>query len=485
MPRPPDLRTTALPPASAPASPQTPTHTQDAPALARTRSFNRPAGFPDLPPARPAQAKAVSDGSRPASPVAAGVPAQPVINPQNAAVAPRRPLNELPPIPANVPADVALVRTPTVTTQATHHGTLQPMDIESLNEPAHSEEASTAMYMLMQVLRHIGPVGGSRTLIQGLAGPALAHAVEASPNTAIAVQSSLSVYSLARRMMSQIHTEAAGGMANAAFLGDVNQAGNSAPRQRWQALQTAGILAGDVTALALTVCSKARPELMPLAQTMASIQVRAHALAQSREFLRPTINTVHVGSSNAPRPPDGRNLRPQDINWGTSLRYGGAVAVVEVVAQLLMQATLGGKAAWQAGKGLAMGAGVIAGVANTLTSSTEDVLVDQAAARRMQETDPAHVVHLHWDAKNPLTRNELGRQFERVDTRVFNQMLPAMIVAGVMHGISQALPQHAPELGKQALGAAASGVINAVMLGGLLALTTQSYQMNDAARSRY
>lgn len=455
-----DTRTTPNTPAG--------THTPPPPELRRTRSLDRPQGFPER--AGP-KLRDAGPAPRAALPPLKAPPANPApINPAPLQRPVTPPAVEIAPAHTGPVAEIEEITAPAA------------RDIEALTVAQHPKEASDTLFMLMQLVRHAGPVAGTRTVVQGLAGPALAHAVEANPETAIIAQGALTVYSLTRRILSQIHSERAAPAANAAFMGDVNQAENSTPRQRWQAIQSAGILAGDVTALALTVGSKADPRLVPLAQTMASIQVRAHALAQGREFLRSTINTVHVGSAHGERPADGRNLRAEDIDWQTSLRYGGAVGVVELITQCLMAATLGGKTAWHAGQGLAVGAGVIAGVANTVTSSTEDFLVDKAAAKRMQQTDPSHVQHIHWDSKNPLTGHELGRQFERVDMRVFNQMLPAMIAAGVLFGIGKALPEGTAPIGKAALGAVMNAVISSVMMGSLLGLTTRSYQMNDAAR---
>jgi hypothetical protein len=216
------------------------------------------------------------------------------------------------------------------------------------------------------------------------------------------------------------------------------------------------------------------------------IQVRAHLLPSGREFLRPTINTVHVGADapGVPWPDAGRNLRAEDIHGRMQLRYGLAVGVVELISQTLMQLTLGGKPAWEASVALAAAAGAVSGFANTVTSSIEDHAIDSASARRMQETDPAHVRHLRLDSRSPFSFRELGRQFERVDVRAFNLMLPALLAAGILYGLDKLLPSDATRVARGALTAGINAAVNGVILGALLAVTTQTFQLNDGVRSR-
>lgn len=385
-------------------------------------------------------------------------------------------------IESQVSRDAA--REETQQTQQTPRTALQGPTLQTM--ATAPRQASDPTYFTMQLARHAIPVGGTRTLVQGLAAPALAMAVKTHPRSALIGQGVLTTWSLARRILSQVHSESASEIANAAFSGDggaIEAGASSTPRRLWQSLQSAGILAGDVVALALTAKAAQDPRLLPISQSFAAIQLRAHALSQGREFLRPTINTVHLGNDDpdVPRPVNGRNLRGEDVTWGMSAKYGATVGVVEFISQMLMQLTLGGRPAWEAGKGLATGAAAIAGVANTLSSSVEDLLIDKAATRRMQLADASHVMHVHWDAKNPLSVKEIARQLERVDARVFNQMMPAMIAAGIVYGLSQATP-HA-NFGESALLVSTlNAVVSAVMLGGLLALTTRSYQLNDALR---
>ena len=144
---------------------------------------------------------------------------------------------------------------------------------------------------------------------------------------------------------------------------------------------------------------------------------------------------------------------------------------------------LGGQAAWDAQRGLAVAAGLVAGVANMLTSSVEDHLVDNASARRMQQADPSHVTHIHLESRNPLRPAELGRQAERVDARVFNMMIPAMLAMGVMQALRPKMQEAAtPQGGQYAVQATVNALSAGLLLGSLLALTVKSYQLNDGVR---
>lgn len=348
-------------------------------------------------------------------------------------------------------------------------------------------EAGAASFFLMQNVRHALPVAGVRTVVQGVIAPELARAVASHPDAALAAQTALTAYSLGRRIVSQIHSESSAQVANQAFAGDAAQRDNSLPRRLWQGVQSAGIAGGDFAALALTIAARSNPALTGVAQAAAAIQVVAHLQAQFREALRPAINTVHVGNGdrNVPQAPEGRNLRPADVTWGMRGTFGAAAAVIDMGTQLLMQRALGGQPAWQAARGLAIGAGAIAGAGNMLTSSVEDHLVDTASARRMQQTDPSHVRHLHVDLRNPFTRNELGRQAERADTRVFNTMVPGLIALGVVQALQSTLSQPGVSADqRQAAQAGVHALVAGLVGGTLLALTVASYQLNDTVRSR-
>lgn len=358
------------------------------------------------------------------------------------------------------------------------------VDVEAQRRPA-PREAGAATFFLMQNVRHAGPVAAVRTVVQGVIAPEVARAVVSHPDAALAVQTALTAWSVGRRVASQVHSEQAGQVANRAFGGDASAAADSMSRRVWQGVQSAGILGGDALALGLTVAARGNPALAGVAQGAAVIQVVAHLQAQFREALRPAINTVHVGNGDpaVPQPPEGRNLRGSDITPAMRGTFGAAAAAIDMAAQLLSQRVLGGQPAWNASRGLAVGAGAIAGVANMLTSSVEDHLVDTASARRMQRTDASHVRHLHLDLRNPFTRNELGRQAERADTRVFNTMVPGLIALGVVQALQTALTQ--PGVGGTERGATQAGVHAAVagLVGGaLLALTVACYQLNDTVR---
>lgn len=411
----------------------------------------------------------------------------PARNPETA-MAPRRSLDQLrrPAVangdatPPAIPSTRSSSPAPTTTTATSA--------TSATTDHGHApREAGAASFFLMQNVRHALPVAGVRTVVQGVIAPELARAVASHPDAALAAQTALTAYSLGRRIVSQIHSESSAQVANQAFSGDAAQRDNSLPRRLWQGVQSAGIAGGDFAALALTIAARSNPALTGVAQAAAAIQVVAHLQAQFREALRPAINTVHVGNGdrNVPQPPEGRNLRPADVTLTMRGTFGLAAGVIDMGTQLLMQRALGGQPAWQAARGLAIGAGAIAGVGNMLTSSVEDHLVDTASARRMQQTDPSHVRHLHTDLRNPFTRNELGRQAERADTRVFNTMVPGLIALGVVQALQSTLSQ--PGVSANERQAAQAGVHAAVagLVGGaLLALTVASYQLNDTVRSR-
>lgn len=368
---------------------------------------------------------------------------------------------------------------PTATEYAAH-------DIEAMQLAHAPRQASAAAFFAMQNARHFGPVAVVRTVVQGSVAPELARAVVSHPQVAAGVQAGVLAWSLARRVLSQLHSESAPQVANRAFAGHSLNTANSLPRRGWQAVQSLGIAGGDVAALSLTVLSMARPELKPVAQAAAAIQVRAHLVSQLREFFRPTVNTVHVGNNNpaVPQPPEGRNLRGQDITPMIRLSFGAAAGAIEFGAQMLQQTVLGGEAAWNAERGLAVAAGLIAGVANMLTSSVEDHLVDNASALRMQQADPSHVAHIHFESRNPLAPNELGRQAERVDARVFNMMVPSLLAMGVMQALAPKMREaDTPPGGQYAVQATVNALCAGVLLGSLLALTVKSYQLNDGVRS--
>lgn len=405
-----------------------------------------------------------------------------------------------------VPVHEAHVHEASVHEVPVHEAPVHEAPVHEVPEPPHApahaapdghghapREAGALSFFLMQNVRHALPVAGVRTVVQGVIAPELARAVVSHPTAAVAAQTALTAYSLGRRIVSQIHSESSAQVADQAFAGDSAQRNGSVPRRIWQGIQSAGIAGGDFAALALTIASRSNPALAGAAQAAAAIQVIAHLQAQFREALRPAINTVHVGNGdpNVTQPPEGRNLRPADVTWTMRGTFGAAAAVIDMGTQLLMQRTLGGQPAWQAARGLAIGAGAIAGVGNMLTSSVEDHLVDTASALRMRETtrhgrgSETHVRHIHIDLRNPFTRNELGRQAERADTRIFNTMVPGLIALGVVQALQSTLSQ--PGVSANERQAAQAGVHAAVagLVGGaLLALTVASYQLNDTVRSR-
>jgi hypothetical protein len=354
-------------------------------------------------------------------------------------------------------------------------------DPESLEQVPN--RASLLPYFGAQMARHLVPVAGVRTAVQGVAAPSVAKLIETHPDGALAAQLGLASLSLVRSLRSTWHSEQDADVASHAFLGEPPEAaaGHTA-RRVWQGVQRAGAVAADVASVVLTAMSRKDPRLLPIAQAMANIQFRAHVLSSGRELLRPAINTVHVGRRDAVMPENGRLLTPGEIGWKEKLTYGGAAAAIEFVSQLLMQLTLGGRPAWDAGLKLAAGAGAIAGLANTVSSSVEDTIIDTAVEKHLQKADASHTRTIHWDSKNPFSMKELARQLERVDTRIFNQMVPAMIAFGVLQAMHHAISS---DWKGRAATAGINALVNGVVLGSLLSLTARSYQMNDHLREHF
>ncbi|UXH78270.1 hypothetical protein [Roseateles amylovorans] len=367
-------------------------------------------------------------------------------------------------------------------------GGVAPAGPEPHPEPQpEPEPAGRVAFFAAQNARHAIPVAGVRTVVQGVLAPEMARLLVSNPNVALGLQVGLTALSLVRRIASQMHSESASTVANRAFAGEEAGENSSTARRLWQGAQTVGILAGDAAALSLSVMARSHPQLQSVAQSVAAIQVIAHLQSQFREMLRPAINTVHVGNQkgNVAQPPEGRNLRAADIPLSMRAQFGVAAAGIDFTGQLIQQFALGGQPAWNSPRGMAVLAGAIAGVANMLTSSVEDHMVDQASARRMQETHHSHVAHLHNDFRNPFTRDELGRQAERVDTRVFNTMVPALMALGVMQAIQTQTPPNANgsrPADQIATQATVHAVCAGLVLGSLLALTVKSYQLNDDVR---
>lgn len=362
----------------------------------------------------------------------------------------------------------------------------QPPPLEMLNLEAQvtpSNRASLLAYFAAQAGRHFIPVTGSRTLAQGLAAPAVAGLIESHPDGALAVQIALGALSLLRELGSTFHSEREARVATNAFLGEPpGSTEDHTARRAWQAIQRTGVVAGDAVAIAMTMMARNDPRFVAIAQSLALVQVRAHLLSMGREFLRPAFNTVKVGNPHAPVPETGRNLTSDHIGRKEKLSYGVSAGAIELVSQLLMQVTLGGQSAWKAGYGLSIGAGAIAGVANTLSSSVEDTIIDTAVEKKLKQTDPGHERTVQWNSKNPLQLKELARQLERVDVRVFNQMVPAMISTGILYAMSGVLDS---DVENTAAKAGINSVVNGVMLGALLLATTSTYQTNDALREHY
>lgn len=392
----------------------------------------------------------------------------------------RASIDAAPTAPAPIPTDDDRRAQPSPAAQpaAVTHADEQPTSaLESLGSTTAPRRAGLPLYMTMQAARHLVPVAGVRTAVQGLAAPAVARMIETHPDGALASQIALTTWSLVRQLGSTWHSEARADAATRAFLGETTGSPDHTSRRVWQGIQRTGALACDIASLILTALARTHPDYVPIAQAMLAIQVRGHLLSSGRELLHPTINTVRVGHPDAPLPANGGKLRPSDLTASSHLVYGGAVATIEFVSQMLMQVVLGGRTAWDAGLGLATAAGAIAGLANAATSSVEDTLIDNAVERNLQTADERHVRSVHWSSHNPFSNKELARQLERVDVRTFNQFVPAMIAAGVLHAISLDSEWH-----ERAATAGINALLNGVILGGLMSVTARSYQTSDALR---
>jgi hypothetical protein len=373
-----------------------------------------------------------------------------------------------------------------VTTVSHSDGMSALPDIEagSLHASTQPNEASLPLQLVMQMVRHLGPVGLTRFVAQGLVAPAAARNIVENPPVALGTQIGLAVFSLAHRAVSQAHSEQHPELANAAFAGDVSEARNSAARRLWQGFQTLGISGADVACLTLVAWSRHAPAPVQLTQTLDSILFRARVGAHLREAARPLVNTLEIVSRDpaAERPANGRNLRQQDFTVASRVIFGSAAMLLELGSQIGMQHVLNGQSVFEASRLRAAAAGVIAATANMVVSSIEDMVLDHLSVKRMRETDPSHAVVVHWESRSPLHTREFARQWERVDARVFNLMVPALIAVGVSQVLQHA--QHGVDgqtrlYVEAVIYALASGVV----LGALLPMTARNYQLNDDLRS--
>ena len=345
----------------------------------------------------------------------------------------------------------------------------------------------------MQALRHAGPVGLSRTLAQGVVGPTLAATVLSQPQRALAIQAGVFAYTVTRRFVSQCHSERNAIESNRAYNGYNGKTG-SLERRLTQAMQTFGTTGFDVLSLILTGLSARHrdPGLQRMAAAFVDINMRALISATGRELACPIVNTTGIGNPRIDPPGFYSTLRTEDISAGTRLLYGACVSALEFCSQMGMQHVTSGLPLSQVRMGLAVSAAAIPASANVISSSIEDHLIATAAERRMQqEHDPSHVRHVFRPKLgNPLLPQELLRQLQRVDARITNHVVPAVIVGAIFEGLRRAFPSLEADPGegvnvKAALVyAALSALVTGAILAYLLPRTAQTYQHNDMARSR-
>jgi hypothetical protein len=337
--------------------------------------------------------------------------------------------------------------------------------------------------MLMQMVRHLGPVGVTRFVAQGLIAPAAARNIVEHPTAALGMQVGLTVFSLAHRAISQLHSEQRPQLANGAFAGDLQDARRSAARRLWQGFQTLGISGADLACLTLVAWSRQDPARLPITQTLDAIVFRARFGAHLREAARPLVNTLEIVSRDpsAEPPVDGRNVRQQDFTATARAMFGCVAMLTELGSQIGMQYVMNGQPVYQAPLARAAAAGAIAAFFNVTLSSIEDLILDRTSVKRMRETDPSHAVVVRWESRSPLQPTEFARQWERVDARMFNLLFSPFIGVGLNQAV-QPLLHGADEQTKLFIQAAIYAVTAGVVLGALLPMTAKTYQLNDDLR---
>jgi hypothetical protein len=336
--------------------------------------------------------------------------------------------------------------------------------------------------MGMQAVRHLIPVGAPAILGQGVVAHYMGKLFDANQDAALGVQLGLTAVSVIHQIASRHHTESNPDLATRAFLGASDDSHSDTPRKVWQEVQRMGALACELGAVTATLLARERPALAPLASQLAMAQANAHVFPPLREFLSPIINTGHVGHPDAPLPENGKHLRPVDIGWKASVAYGALVFIAEFVAQVVTWIALDGRAASATPLRSSVAAGAAHGVQTLLSSATEDTISDTAKERKLRLVDRRHARTIRLSSHNPFTREQLGRQHERVDMRKFNVLVPTMLAVTALYFMEPLLDDKWTRL-------VAAAVVNALskgtLLGADLRFTVLSYQMNDALRHHH
>lgn len=355
------------------------------------------------------------------------------------------------------------------------------LDLEAAHETQASSpsirRASFSEFLGMQVLRHLGPVGLVALFSQGVVGHYMGKLFDANENTALGVQAGLAALSLVHQIASRWHTESNANLASRAFLGgSMLDSTQHTPRRVWQELERLGVLTSEAGAVIVTFLARSNPRYAALASELAAAQVNGHVFPALREFFSPLINTGHVGHPDAPLPESGKNLRPNDLGWQESLGYGTAVSATEFGVRVLMEV------ARPASPNTLLAASIAAaleGLRKLWSSAVEDTLIATAEERNLRRVDPRHVRSIQLSSHNPLSTEQLGRQFERVETRKFNTLVPAMLAITALYFIEPLLDS---KWQKVFAAAVVYALTNGSILGADLSLTARSYQMNDALR---
>lgn len=356
-------------------------------------------------------------------------------------------------------------------------------DIEAQHDVSSPSlrRASFGEYLGMQAVRHLIPVGAVATLSQGVVGYYMGKLFDANEDAALGVQLGLTAVSLVQQIASRRHTEANPDLATRAFLGESDDSHNHSPRKVWQEIQRMGALACELGAVTATILARDRLALAPLASQLAVAQAHGHVFPPLREFLSPIVNTGHVGHPDAPLPEHGKNLRPDDIGWKASVAYGMAVMIAELVAQIVILIGLDSRPASAAPLRSSVAAGAVEAAQAVTASAGEDTIADTAKEENLRGVDERHVRTIAFSSHSPFTREQLGRQHERVDTRKFNVLVPKMLAVTALYFMEPILNDKWTRLFAAAVVHAAT---KGTVLGADLSLTVRSYQMNDALRHR-
>ena len=341
-----------------------------------------------------------------------------------------------------------------------------------------------------------------RTLMSGLAGPAMARLVLTDPAKALQIQIGIAAYSVARRILSQVHTERHAEKATASFNGEA-VGGSVLKRRAWEVFNALVLVSHHAPALAATALAINNPAWRPVAAALAFNQIRTEGTSAGRELTRSIGDTVRVGNPSLPEPPYGQTLRPGDVPIGDRVRHA-AVAAATTAGELgVNYLVLGGLPPGAAPRGLEFVAGCFAGLFMWIRVSHEDLVHDTSLEKRWTQQDESHVRHINYrwghtplrlptrDNWSPLRPVELKRLMQRVDTRAVTEA-PSVIVPIAAEAVRRACTDPAAVAsgtvghlrgGAAGINASIAFGVSGLWLGMFINMIGQGYGMGDRLRA--